>query len=150
MTRIEVAAAAEVLDGAVARFEEAYWRWQKAVARRGRVAELGARQIRVATGGLGLYRFERALDRRRIYNSADARLLAGAVRAEPAVRSAVADAARRQAVENDSVLSARSDLVVASKELLRCGQLAVCRSGISERELRRLARRPTGSPRAAS
>jgi hypothetical protein len=150
MVRIEVLAVADRLGKSVATFEAAHRSWQRAIARRDRAERQVGQMILQATGGLELYRFEQARRKRRIHTTADARRLAKAIRAQGNVRTAQAEAERLRALEAASVRVARDNLADASTHVLRCGQLAVARTGLSEHEMRLLARRPTGRRQSAS
>jgi hypothetical protein len=144
MVRIEVKAAADTLGEAVATFEAAHRGLRRAIARRDQVERRVEQMILQATGGLELRRLEQVRRHRRIHTTADARMLASAIRVQNGVQAAVAKADRFRALEAASVRAARDSLADAAKHLLLCGQLAVDCTGLSEPEVRLLARRPTG------
>lgn len=145
MARTEVTAA-KVLGEAAARWEAAYRTWQQAIACRDDVVARAERRIVDATGGLGLRRFEQARHRRRIYTTAEALMVARAVRARTAVDAAIAELHRARESADSVVMAARLELADATKHLLRYGSLAETLTGLEPAELRRLARRPPQGP----
>lgn len=128
------------------RYEHAYATWEAAVARRDRLVAAAERRVMSATGGLGYRRWELACARRRINTRDEARMVARAIRARPAVQAAVADLEQVRQSEEAAVLEARVELAEVAKVLSGYGQLGAQLSGLSSSELRRVARRPPGAP----
>ena len=99
-------------------------------------------KVLAATGGLGLVRWRAACQRRRVLTVADAKLRARAIRARPAVETAVAERAKALAEQEVAVACAREALRKASEELAKFGYLGAAAGGTELVDLRRLARRP--------
>ena len=86
--------------------------------------------------------WEAACRLRRINTSAEATMVARAVRARPEVRVAVEEAGLLRAVEDEAVLAARLGLAEATKQVLGYGRIGQQLTGLTSAELHRLARRP--------
>jgi hypothetical protein len=126
------------------RYERAYGAWERAVAHQDRLVAVAERRVVDATGGLGQRRWELACARRRINTRDEARMVARAIRARPAVETAVAKLEQVRRHEEAVVAAARVELAEAAKVLGGYGQLGAQLSGLSPAALRRLARRPPG------
>jgi hypothetical protein len=138
--RREVVAVGEGLAGEVERWTAARLAWRRAAVLRDREMRRARRRLVVATGGLGLYRWERACGKRRFRTIEDAKRKARAVRARPAVETALADLERIEAEHDAAVEAARRELADLSHRILAYGRLAVDLTGLSAGELDRLAR----------
>jgi hypothetical protein len=149
MVRVEVTEAIQVLVEGAERYRRAYRAWEGAVAQRDGSVAAAERRVMIATGGLGYRRWELACSRRRIYTKDEALMVARALRARPAVGSAVAKLEQVRKGGDAAVLAARVELAGATKVLSGYGQLGGCLDALSASELRRLARRSPGpSPKA--
>jgi hypothetical protein len=142
VARTETLAAVDALTQAGDCWQRAYRMWQKAVEHRGRVAARADHRVVRATGGLGLRQWESVCRRRHINTSAEASLVARAVRARPEVRAAIEDAGRLRAVEDEAVLATRLALAEATKQVLQYGSVGRQLTGLASAELQRLVRRP--------
>jgi hypothetical protein len=140
--RAEVRAAVDVIVEVAGEWEHAYDQWQRAVKVRDRVADRMDRQIRHATAGLSLARWEAVCARSCFHTVDDAKQKARAIRARPAVEAAVAQRNRVLAAEDAKVLAARIALAQRSKTMARYGTVGLDLIGRSGAELDRLARRP--------
>lgn len=148
MMRSGADSAGDVVAVRVERWQAAFAAWQQATARRDRLVDQTARDIDRATGGLGLRRWEAACRRRRIRTTADAAALARAIRARPAVDSALRGHRHVEAVEDAAVAAALVELADASRAVVGLGRLAEQLTGLGSAELGRLAR-GGGPPQSA-
>jgi hypothetical protein len=139
-TRREVVAVGEGLAGEVQRWMAARHAWRRAAVLRDREVQRARRRLLVATGGLGLDSWERACGKRRFRTIEDAKRKARAVRARPAVETALADLERIEAEHDAAVEAARRELAVLSQRILSYGRLAVDLTGLPASELDGLAR----------
>jgi hypothetical protein len=81
---------------------------------------------------------------------AESRLVARAIRARPAVQSALENADRLREAEDAAVLAARLELAESTKQLLDYGSIGQQLTGLTSEELRWLARRPSTTEAAAT
>jgi hypothetical protein len=130
------------LTGDAARWRRAHRAWQQAMERRDRHVARAERRLLAATRGLGYRRWAAACTRKRIYTIAEGLMNARAIRDQPAVEAAHAVLHQARTDGDAAVHTARIELADTSKALLRHGPAGAQAAGISEAELRRLARRP--------
>ena len=140
--RDEVREAIEQVAAAAEECKRAYEVWQRALEERDRRSEQMERRITKATGGLSVARFEVACRRRRVYTVQDAKAKARALRARPAVETAVAERGRVIADADAKVLAARIDLAYATKAVARYEAAGLAMTGLSASDLRRFSRLP--------
>ena len=135
-------ALAEELADDAEHWRAAYDRWLSAGRARDRKVKEAERRLVAATGGLGLAHWEAACRRRRLVTVDDARLRARAVRARPAVESALCVREAVVVEQAVAVFAARSELAQASRQMARYGVVGAMALGLSVGQLRRLAAGP--------
>ena len=133
---------AEELADDAGQWRAAHERWLRVGRARDRKVKEAERKLVVATGGLGLARWESACRRQRIVTVDDARLRARAVRARPAVESALCVREAVVVEQAAAVLAARSELARASSQMARYGVVGAMALGLSISQLRHLAAGP--------
>ena len=138
--RDAVSGASDTIAQAVRRFERSHEECLKAVAKRERLAGQVERQIVEATDGLTFNQWNSVRRRCRINTTADSRAVARAVRADPSVHRAAADAERVGLEADGAVLAAKAELACAAKLVLRHGALSQRLIGVGVAELRNFAR----------
>ncbi len=136
-------ALAEELATDAEHWRAAYEGWLRAGKARDRKVKEAERKLVAATGGLGLARWRAACRRQRIVTVDDARLRASAIRARPAVESALSEREPVVAEQEAAVRDARSELAKASRQMARYGAVGAMALGVTAGELRRLARGPS-------
>jgi hypothetical protein len=137
--RVEIAMLAERMVEEADRWAAAHEAWHAAVRARIREVARAERRLVDATGGLGLRRWQIACRRRRIITVNDAQLRSRAVRARPATEATLAERDRVVARMDASLATAGTELAMRSAQLLSYGRLGVSLSGMTARELVRLA-----------
>jgi hypothetical protein len=140
--RAELEAAVGRIVEAAQCWQAAFEAWQGAVRVRDRLVERADRKVSQATGGLSVARWEAVCRRRCLHTVADATAKARAIRARPAVLSAVAARDRTLRAADASVLAARVELAEQSKLLSGFGTAGAALVGMGVAELAHLARRP--------
>jgi hypothetical protein len=142
VTRADLVAVADRLAEEAARWEDAYWNWERALKVRDRVAARMDRKLLAATGGVSVARFEGVCHRRSVRSVVEAEQKASAIRARATVEAAVAEREPAVAAADAAVLAARIVLAEASKVILGCGTAGLRLVGRDRGELRRLAKLP--------
>lgn len=136
-----VGAVASEVAGASERWMLAHAAWLAATRRRQQAVNRAERRVVAATGGLGIPGWEATQRRRRIRSAVEARAVAVAVRARPAVAAALDELARVVAEHDAAVRQAEAVLAAASQAALDRGSLAAELCRVDDGELRRLADR---------
>jgi hypothetical protein len=121
-------------------WHEAHRDWKLARSRRDEQVQRARERVVAATGGLGLDRWQAALRRRRFRTIEDAKLKAKALRARPAVESALAEVDSIVSDRGSEVSAAASWLGHCSERMVLYGKLAAVITGTPIAELRGLAR----------
>ena len=142
MARTEILAAVDAMTEAADCWQRAYRVWRQAVEHRDRVGARSERRVIRATGGLGLRQWGATCRRCRINTTAEACLVAQAVRARREVQVAVEEAEQLRAAEDAAVLDATLRLAETTKRVLRYGSIGQQLTGLTSVELQRVARRP--------
>lgn len=140
--QVAVGVVASQVAAAAERWLSANATWVAATRRRQRAVVRAQRRVVAATGGLGVAGWEAACRRRRIRSAAEARAVAVAVRARPAVEAALTEQARVVAEHDAALHRAEASMAAASQMVLDLGSLAVGLCGVDGAELRRWARHP--------
>jgi hypothetical protein len=121
-------------------WHEAHREWKLACSRRDEDVLRARERVLVATGGLGLGRWQAALRRRRFRTIEDAKIKAKALRARSAVEAALAELDSIVSDRGAEVSAAASRLGQCSERVTSYGNLAGIVTGMPIAELRGLAR----------
>jgi hypothetical protein len=91
VTRANLVAVPDRLAEEAARWQDAYWNWERAVKVRDRVAARMDRKLLAATGGVSVARFAAVCRRRSVRSVVEAERKASPIQAKPAVEVAMAE-----------------------------------------------------------